>query len=83
MFLHLAAMSGTGSIPEEGARRVSYQWTSTKCLPRSRWSPHSDWSRAMTEFRLVPSAPEQIPKTGHFGTVSELKPSHTLHEPRR
>ena len=23
------------------------------------------------------------PRTGHFGTVSELKPSHTLHEHRR
>ena len=23
-----------------------------------------------------------IPRTGHFGTVSEIKPSHTLHDRR-
>jgi hypothetical protein len=35
-----------------------------------------------TKFRLVPSVHEQTPRTGHFGTVSELKPSHTLHDHR-
>jgi hypothetical protein len=38
--------------------------------------------RAMTKSRLVPSGHEPIPRTGHFGTVSEPKPSHTVHDRR-
>jgi hypothetical protein len=40
--------------------------------------------RAMIKFRLVPSALEQIPKElVTFGTVSELRPIHTVHDRHR
>ena len=38
--------------------------------------------RAMTKSRLVQSAHEQIPELIKFGTVSELKSSHTLQHHR-
>ena len=40
--------------------------------------------RAMIKFRVVPVCPRTNPQgTGHFGTVSELRPILTLHDRHR
>src|ERR1700733_14343353 len=61
---------GTGGV----CPACLHKWASTQCLKCGGWSPHSDRYKQMTKFRLVPSAHEQTPRTGHFGTVSEPKP---------
>jgi hypothetical protein len=76
-----AGMSGTRSIPEGCARRAS---TSGRQLSASSVAVgrRIRTGTRNNQISTCSVCPRTIPRTGHFNTVSELKPRHTLYDSR-
>jgi hypothetical protein len=66
-------MAGTGNWKAE----CGGEWPTTRCAPKIFWTALTTLENAT--MGEIDSCISYTSRTAHFGTVSELKPSHTLY----